>query len=158
VANNWTTCFEPPLSVGFGGALTSCAGFVYGLRGNGNPDFWRYAPSLPSEKTRLALAVDEPAGSLGITSCRFAVSPNPARGAVRVQWQFREPGVVTLRVFDNTGRVARTIQNGYQAAGRYSVRWDGICDNGIRAAEGVFFYRLDAPGFHKVVKVATVSR
>jgi len=155
--NGWTTCAAPPSNVGIGGALTSCAGFVYGLRGGGSTDFWRYAPSLPSAKTRLALVEGVAGNSSGITSCRLAVSPNPARGAVRVQWQIREPGAVTLRVYDNTGRSVRTIQNGYQAAGRYSVRWDGICDNGRRSANGVFFYRLDAPGIHKIVKVATLG-
>jgi flagellar hook assembly protein FlgD len=63
-----------------------------------------------------------------------------------------------VRVFDNAGRVVRTIQNGYQAVGRYSARWDGICDSGRRAASGIFFYRLDAPGFHKVIKVAAIGK
>jgi flagellar hook assembly protein FlgD len=61
-------------------------------------------------------------------------------------------------VFDNAGRVVRTVQNGYQAAGRYSVHWDGICDNGKPAASGVFFYRLDAPGFYKIIKVAAIGK
>jgi len=35
---------------------------------------------------------------------------------------------------------------------------NGICDNGMRAANGVLFYTLDAPGIHRVVKVTIVSR
>ena len=85
-------------------------------------------------------------------------TPNPARGAVRVQWQIKEPGIVTLRVFDNAGRAVRTIQNGYQVVGHYSASWNGICDNGMRAANGVLFYSLDAPGIHRAVNVAIVSR
>jgi hypothetical protein len=102
--------------------------------------------------------VAEPHAPAGIPTSYLFATPNPARGAVRVQWQIKEPGTVTLRVFDNTGRAVRTIQNGFQAAGRYSASWNGICDNGMRAANGVLFYTLDAPGIHRVVKVAVVSR
>jgi hypothetical protein len=154
--DTWSIRASPPADVGFGGALAGSAGFVYGLRGNGNTEFWRYFPILSSGKSLRAGVGTEPGAILQANS--FAVSPSPARGAVRVQWQVREPGPVAIRVFDNTGRAVRTIQNGYQAAGRYSVRWDGVCDNGRRAANGIFFYRLDAAGFHKIIKVAAVGK
>jgi hypothetical protein len=102
--------------------------------------------------------VAEPRAPTCVLNSYLVAAPNPARGAVRVQWQVKVPGTVTLRVFDNTGRAVRTIQNGFQAAGRYSANWNGICDNGLRAANGVFFCSLEAPGIHRVVKVAVVSR
>jgi hypothetical protein len=102
--------------------------------------------------------VAEPRLPLSITTARLVAAPNPGRGAVRVQWQVKEPGIVTLRVFDKAGRALRTIQKGFQAAGRYSADWNGICDNGRRAANGILFYRLDAPGIHEVIKTAVVSR
>ncbi len=159
VPDNWSDRADPlGPTTSHPGGLASCAGFVYSLTAKDNvPTFSRYAPDLSLGGSRLAAAVVEPARPLGVMGNRFEVSPSPARGAVRVQWQVGEPGAVVVRVFDNAGRVVRTIQNGYQTAGRYSVRWDGICDNGRRAANGIFFYRLDAPGFHKIVKVVTVS-
>jgi len=104
------------------------------------------------------MSVAEPRAPAGILNPYLAAAPNPARGAVRVHWQVKEPGRVTLRVFDNAGRAVHTIHNGFQAAGRYLASWNGICDNGMRAANGVLFYSLDAPGIHRVVKVAIVSR
>ena len=101
--------------------------------------------------------VAKPRAPAGVLNSYLVAAPNPARGAVRVQWQVKVPGTVTLRVFDNTGRAVRTIQNGFQAAGRYSANWNGICDNGLRAANGIFFCSLEAPGIHRVVKVAVVS-
>ena len=152
----WLARASPPADVGYGGALTGCAGYVYALRGNGNTDFWRYFPILESGKSLRAGVISELESTVEVSS--FTVSPSPARGAVRLQWQVKEPGPVAVRVFDNTGRVARTIQSGYQAAGCYSARWDGICDNGRRAANGVFFYCLDAPDFRKIVKVVAVDK
>jgi hypothetical protein len=102
--------------------------------------------------------VAEPRSPTVISTSYLTATPNPARGAVRMRWQVEEPGIVTLRVFDNTGRAVRTIQNGYQAAGRYTANWNGICNNGMRAANGVLFYTFDAPGIHLVVKAAIVSR
>jgi hypothetical protein len=102
--------------------------------------------------------VAEPRAPADVLAANLVATPNPARGAVRVQWQVKEPGVVTLRVFDNAGRAVHTVQNGYQAAGHYSASWNGICDNGRRAANGILFYRIDAPGVHSVVKVTIVSR
>jgi N-acetylneuraminic acid mutarotase len=155
-ANGWSTRDTPPALVRYGGALASCAGFVYGLRGDLTTDFWRYAPRLSSGRSLRAGVIAELGGTPEVSS--FAVSPSPARAPVRLHWQVKKPGPVAVRVFDNTGRVVRTIQNGPQSAGRYDARWDGVCDNGRRAASGVFFYRLDAPGFHKIIKVAAIGK
>jgi len=161
--DTWMECAPPPWASNDGdfdegGALASCGEYVYCLLGDSTGEFFRYAPDIPPEKSRLAAAVAEPSGPLGITACRLDVSPSPVRGAAHLQWQVKEPGVVAVRVFDNAGRVVRTIQNGYQVAGRYSARWDGVCDNGRRAACGIFFYRMDAPGFSRTVKVVAIDK
>lgn len=126
------------------------------------PDFVTIANGAVASFISPALypltSVVEPRVPADILVASLVAAPNPARGAVKVQWQVKAPGRVTLRVFDNTGRAVHSIQNGYQAVGRYSASWNGICDNGMRAANGVLFYSLDAPGIHRVVKVAIVSR
>ncbi|HTW92626.1 MAG TPA: carboxypeptidase regulatory-like domain-containing protein [bacterium] len=114
--------------------------------------------SFASPALYPATAVAEPRVPISVLTPTLVASPNPARGAVRVQWEVARPGLVKLRVFDNTGRIVRTIQNAYQAAGHYSANWNGVGDNGRHVANGIFFYRLDAPGIHNVVKVAIVGR
>ena len=52
----------------------------------------------------------------------------------------------TLRVFDASGRLVRTLLNSYLAAGRHVVDWDGRDDGGQSAASGVYFLRLQAGG------------
>jgi hypothetical protein len=102
--------------------------------------------------------VSEPPVPVSRAGASLQAAPSPSLGPARVQWQVREAGLVLLRVFDRTGRVVRTIQNGYQAAGAYSANWDGTGDNGRRIANGIYFYRLDAPGIHEIVKIAVVSK
>jgi len=60
-------------------------------------------------------------------------------------------------VYDVTGRTVRTLANGHQQAGNYSVGWDAKDSRGRQVPRGVYFYRLDTPGF-RAVKKAVVAR
>jgi flagellar hook assembly protein FlgD len=64
---------------------------------------------------------------------------------------------VNLQVFDASGRSVKTLQNGLQRAGRYTVTWDGRGGSGRNVANGVYFYRFDAPGFRDVKKAVVMK-
>jgi flagellar hook assembly protein FlgD len=51
---------------------------------------------------------------------------------------------VTLRVYDVSGRLVRTLVDGRQPEGVATATWDGRNDGGGRVASGVYFYRLEA--------------
>ena len=55
------------------------------------------------------------------------------------------------------GQTVRTPAGGFQRAGSYSVSWDSRDSRGRQVPRGVYFYRLDAPGFRSVKK-AVVAR
>jgi len=51
---------------------------------------------------------------------------------------------VTLRVYDLSGRLVRTLIAGAaRAAGRNEVIWNGRNDSERAVASGVYFYRLE---------------
>jgi flagellar hook assembly protein FlgD len=54
-------------------------------------------------------------------------------------------------------RTVRTLASGHQRAGSYSVSWDARDSRGKQVPYGVYFYRLDTPGFRSVKK-AVVTR
>ncbi|MFO7675262.1 MAG: FlgD immunoglobulin-like domain containing protein, partial [bacterium] len=62
-----------------------------------------------------------------------------------------------LRVYDAGGRLVRTLSSGRQKPGAYVVTWDGSDGQGRAVPNGIYFYRLDAPGY-KDVKKAVVMR
>jgi flagellar hook assembly protein FlgD len=64
---------------------------------------------------------------------------------------------VRLVVYDVTGRTVRTLRDGFQKPGSYSVNWDSRDSRGRMVPHGVYFYRLDTPGFRDVKK-AVVAR
>jgi flagellar hook assembly protein FlgD len=51
---------------------------------------------------------------------------------------------VTLAIYDLTGRVIATLEEGAKSAGKHTARWDGRDQNGQMVASGVYFYRLQA--------------
>jgi DNA-binding beta-propeller fold protein YncE len=60
---------------------------------------------------------------------------------------------VDLSVYDLMGREVRQLVAEEQSAGQHSVVWNCQDLRGTRAARGVYFIRLDTPGFRDVEKV-----
>lgn len=67
-------------------------------------------------------------------------------GESRVRFALPHDGAVDLRILDLVGRTRRVLRTGRQAAGAYSLSWDGRDDAGARLAPGVYFARLTTPG------------
>jgi hypothetical protein len=84
-------------------------------------------------------------------------SPNPFRNHTQINYALPTAGNVSLRVYDVTGRTVRTLASGSQKAGSYTVSWDARDSHGKQVPYGVYFYRLDTPGFRSVKK-AVVAR
>ena len=49
-------------------------------------------------------------------------------------------------MYDLSGRLIRTLEQGTLPAGEHLARWDRRTDEGPRAAAGVYFYELRAAG------------
>jgi len=96
-------------------------------------------------KTQVA---DE--GGYGMLPEQFTLGqnyPNPFNPATTIQYTiysgsgvYAEP--TTLKIFNILGREVRTLIDEAQSPGTYTVVWDGLDDGGVRAASGIYFYRL----------------
>jgi hypothetical protein len=84
--------------------------------------------------------------------------PNPANPSARITYSLARRGRVSLRIFDVSGRLVRTLVDGVveAAAEPYEVGWDGTNDAGRPVGSGVFFYQLDAPGYSSAKKLVIV--
>ncbi|MFO7650701.1 MAG: FlgD immunoglobulin-like domain containing protein [bacterium] len=72
---------------------------------------------------------------------RIRAFPNPFTGSTRLEASLARPGPLACRVYDNTGRVVRTLDSG---RGTQSVTWNGRDDRGAAVAPGIYFYRFTA--------------
>ena len=73
-----------------------------------------------------------------------APQPNPFRMNAAIRYSLSAEARTSLQVHDLTGRAVRTLADGMQRPGRYSVRWDGRDDRGRLLGYGVYFCRLEA--------------
>jgi hypothetical protein len=75
-----------------------------------------------------------------------SVSPNPLNPEATLAFEMAAPGSVTVRVYDVTGRLVRTVLDGSAlAAGPHTLRIDGRDAHGVRLASGVYFFRVIGP-------------
>ncbi len=71
--------------------------------------------------------------------------PNPFNPTTVIRYDVSAGGArVSLRVFDVSGQLIRTLVDGNVTAGRKTAFWDGRDTRGNRVSSGVYFYRLQA--------------
>lgn len=81
----------------------------------------------------------------GIANAGLRVAgPNPAAGRVWLSYDLPARGDVGLSIFDESGRLVRTLVSGFVPAGRHAAAWDRTDNSGKRAAAGVYLVRLVA--------------
>jgi hypothetical protein len=80
--------------------------------------------------------------------------PNPFNPTTTIHYDVPEGGgAVTLRIYDVSGRLVRTLLDGHQVAGPRTVIWNGADDNGQGVSSGVYFCRMDARGYSSTRKM-----
>lgn len=87
----------------------------------------------------------------------FKLGPNPTSGGATVWFRLDRAGPVTLAIYDAQGRLIHGQKFEQMQAGERSVRWDGRDLNGKKAASGVYFARLEAPGEKRGAKLVRVD-
>ena len=70
--------------------------------------------------------------------------PNPFNPNTTIEYELRQPGTVTLSIFDIRGRRVRDLVRQQQAPGLHRAAWDGRDQDGASVASGVYLYRLHA--------------
>ena len=71
------------------------------------------------------------------------ISPNPFRASARIGYDIPRAGRVSLKVYDTTGRLVRSLFDGPAAPGTHDVTWDASDDRGRVVAPGVYFCRFE---------------
>ncbi|MFN8250646.1 MAG: T9SS type A sorting domain-containing protein [Ferruginibacter sp.] len=74
----------------------------------------------------------------GLYSCY----PNPVQSNAVIKYKIPTPNFTRLSVYDNTGKLVRTLVNETKGAGVYQVK---LSTEGL--ASGVYYYRIEAGGY-----------
>jgi hypothetical protein len=78
--------------------------------------------------------------------------PNPFNPLTQIEFDIRNTGFVSLKIFNLQGREIETIVNEVVEQGSYKISWDAS-----QYSNGVYFYRLIADNFSAVRKMIVVK-
>ena len=86
-----------------------------------------------------------PAGDQLLDEKEVFVYPNPVKGREAIiHYRLRRPATVSIRVYDVTGRMVRTLTSEMMPAGEHRAVWDGTAEDGRQVGAGIYFYSSHA--------------
>ncbi len=91
----------------------------------------------------------------------FAVKqnhPNPFNPSTTISFDVPEDaGVVTLAIYDISGRLVKILESSALLANSYQRVWNGRDSMGRSVGSGVYFYRLEGKGFSEARKMIMIQ-
>ncbi|NWG28112.1 MAG: T9SS type A sorting domain-containing protein [Ignavibacteriaceae bacterium] len=78
--------------------------------------------------------------------------PNPFNPTTKINWQIKNDGLVTIKIFDQLGKEIVTLVNEEKSAGSYETEFDASA-----LASGIYYYRLTSGGFVDTKKMILVK-
>jgi hypothetical protein len=78
--------------------------------------------------------------------------PNPFNPVTNIKFDIAKAGDVKLTIYNVNGEAVSTIVNEQLGAGQYNYDFDGA-----KLASGVYFYKLETPGFTSVKKMILIK-
>lgn len=89
------------------------------------------------------------------TPTKFNLSqnyPNPFNPTTKIDFDIAVDGFVSLKIFNSSGKEIATLVNGYTTSGYHTVTFDATS-----ISSGIYYYRLEANGFSKTMKMALLK-
>jgi hypothetical protein len=82
----------------------------------------------------------------------FMAYPNPFYDDLTLYYEVPEAGVVSLKVYDMTGRMVKDIlpSSNYQEAGAYQLH---LSAGSLGLSQGMYLFRIESPGYSKTLKL-----
>lgn len=86
----------------------------------------------------------------------FGLTPNPFRQELIIDFSLGEPGPVTLRIYDITGSLVRTLVDDSRPAGVSRLVWNGTDESGRPLSSGTYFTKMMIGDYARTQKVVLI--
>ena len=87
------------------------------------------------------------------TNKELTVFPNPISNSATILFSLAHPGKASLKIFDITGRLIKTLVNGETTQGNHQVQWNANDEKGNAVPAGIYFLRLDLGNYSETRKL-----
>ncbi len=87
----------------------------------------------------------------------FSNYPNPFSNSTTISFSIPESKQVSIQVFDEEGRLIKTITNTLAQAGTHQLKWDAANDTGGRVAPGIYYLKLDTGDYSEIKKLSVLK-
>ncbi len=157
---------------------TGDGGNNYSLVSGGEPDDSTYTwivPSTPSDSCMVKILAFDPYLNTGqdTSDSLFTIQdeatgaddtprytnslkqnyPNPFNGTTTIEFSLAVSGRVTIKIFDVSGRLVKTLLDGSRNAGDHTLIWRGRDDKDNHTSSGVYFVRIKAGRYTRTRKI-----
>ena len=124
--------------------------------------------AMPNKSQRIQLAIQLlqhylSTAELNVQETKLLPNhPNPFNPDTWIPYQLSESTGVTVKIYDVSGHLVRTIEVGHKSVGYYLTReravyWDGCNQNGEPVSSGVYFYTLTAGDYTQTRRMVIVK-
>ncbi len=83
--------------------------------------------------------------------------PNPFNPATTIDYFVPKREHVIIRIYNSLGMEIRKLTDSHHSAGKYSVKWNGMDENGRPVSNGLYFYRMEAGNYSKTMKMLLIK-
>jgi hypothetical protein len=113
---------------------------------------YKIEPRNDADVMRIITAVNDPL-DVPLTYALEQNYPNPFNPETTINYSLATKGLVSLTVYNLMGQKVLTLVDKEQLAGNYVVRWNGLNDQNLKVASGIYFYRIKSGDFTKIQKM-----
>ena len=85
------------------------------------------------------------------------VAPNPFRSQTSIWFDVARPSRTTIRIFNATGRLVRTLTDAVLAPNQYKYDWDGSDTRGHPAAAGIYFCLFESGATRETTRITLLK-
>ncbi|NIM18927.1 MAG: T9SS type A sorting domain-containing protein [Candidatus Latescibacteria bacterium] len=104
--------------------------------------------------------LDDPTGAGGTPQFTNSLAqnyPNPFNPSTTIKYSIKARASVSLKIYNVTGQLVKTLVNEEKPAGEYTKGWNGRNDAGNPVSSGVYFYKLVTKNFTQTKKMVLLK-
>ena len=83
--------------------------------------------------------------------------PNPFNPTTQIKYALPEDALVSISIYDVTGRIVKSLVNTSKDAGYHSLRWDATNNSGEAVSAGMYIYTIQAGQYRATKKMVLLK-